>query len=53
MNEDLPCPICGEMCPIERLDVSVEIVECCERRWVARVDGKLAKRFEDETNTTT
>jgi hypothetical protein len=53
MNEEVVCPCCKEPCPIERLDSHVEIIDCCNRKWVVRVDGKLAKRFEDETNTTT
>lgn len=50
-SSEAPCPTCGELCPIERLDSHVEIIDCCNRKWVVRVDGKLAKRFEnDHTN---
>jgi len=48
MNEDIPCPICGEPCPVERLDASVEVLDCCGRKWVVRVDGVLASRFKNE-----
>lgn len=50
MNEDMPCPLCGELCPIERLDESVEILDCCGRKWVVRVDGVLASRFRNEVS---
>ena len=45
------CPLCGEECPVERLDNHVEIIECCNRKWVVRVDGKVTERFrDDDTN---
>jgi hypothetical protein len=48
MDEELPCPTCEELCPVERLDAHVDILDCCDRKWVVRVDGKLTKRFEDD-----
>ena len=42
------CPLCGEECPVERLDNHVEIIECCNRKWVVRVDGKVTERFRDD-----
>ena len=50
MNEDIPCPICGEPCPVERLDASVEVLDCCGRKFVVRVDGVLASRFRNEVS---
>ena len=45
---DLPCPICGELCPVERLDKHVEIIECCNRKFVVAVDGVLTERFKND-----
>ena len=45
---EAPCPTCGELCPVERLDAHVEIIDCCNRKWVVRVDGVLASRFKNE-----
>lgn len=42
---EVPCPVCREECPIERLDKHVEIIDCCDRKWVVKVDGKWAARF--------
>lgn len=53
MMKDLseaPCPTCGEPCPVERLDQHVEIIDCCGRKWVVRVDGVLASRFRNEVS---
>ena len=47
-SNEYPCPNCRESCPVERLDAHVEIIDCCNRKWVVKVDGKLAKRFEHE-----
>ena len=44
--DEVPCPMCGELCPVEKLDTHVEIIECCDRKQVVRVDGKLVERMQ-------
>ena len=45
---DLPCPQCGELCPVEQLDQHVEIIECCNRKFVVAVDGVLTPKFKEQ-----
>lgn len=49
MNET-PCPRCKELCPVEQLDKCVEIIDCCNHKWVVRVDGKLTPKFKEASH---